>query len=131
MNSVKSVLVLGVCAVFMLAGCASSGNAVLKSETETSVKDKLVEGKSTKSDVRNIYGAPMKTSFTDNGSEIWTYEFSNMSADAISYVPIVNLFARSASGTKKELVVLYDKSDVVQRFTMSESNVTVKGGLAN
>jgi len=73
----------------------------------------------------------MKTSFTDNGSEIWTYEFSNMSADAISYVPIVNLFARSASGTKKELVVLYDKSDVVQRFTMSESNVTVKGGLAN
>ena len=120
-------------AIFALAlgGCASVGNQALKSESETSVHAKITEGKSTKDEVKAIFGAPMKTSFTDGGLEIWNYEFTNVSADAISYVPIVNLFAHSASGTKKELVVMFNKSGVVERYAMNESAVSMKSGLAN
>lgn len=114
-----------------LVGCASVGNETLRQESETTIQGKIVEGKTTKAQVRETFGSPLKASFTDSGLEVWNYEFSNVSADAISYVPIVNLFGASASGTKKELVVLFDKSSVVQRFTMNESQVKNKTGLFN
>ena len=117
--------------VVLTTGCASVGNEQLRNETETSVQGKILEGKTTKSQIRGIFGSPLKTTFTDGGLEVATYEFTNVSADAISYVPIVNLFGASASGKKKELVVLFDKSGVVQRYSMSESDVKQKTGLFN
>jgi outer membrane protein assembly factor BamE (lipoprotein component of BamABCDE complex) len=114
-----------------LLGCASVGNETLRVESEASVQKKMVEGKTTKSEVRAMFGSPLKTSFTDGGLEIWTYEFSKVSADAVSYIPIVNLFGATASGTKKELVVLIDKAGIVQRFSMSESDVKQKTGVFN
>ncbi len=117
--------------VALAAGCASVGNEQLRNETETSVQGKIIEGKTTKSQIRGAFGSPLKTTFTDGGLEVATYEFTNVSADAISYVPIVNLFGASASGKKKELVVLFDKSGIVQRYSMSESDVKQKTGLFN
>lgn len=75
-------------AVLAASGCATAGNQSLKKETEQSVAAKITEG---------------KTTFTDGGSEVWSYELAKMSADGITYVPIVGLFAGSSSGTKKEL----------------------------
>jgi outer membrane protein assembly factor BamE (lipoprotein component of BamABCDE complex) len=118
-------------AVVSLVGCASVGNETLRAETESSVGQKIVEGKTKKAEVRGMFGSPLKTSFTDGGLEIWTYEFSKVSADAISYVPIVNLFGGSASGKKKELVVMFNKDGIVQRYAMSESDVKQKTGLFN
>lgn len=84
-----------------LAGCASSGNQSLKKESEASVKSKIVEGVTTKSDIKKTFGSASKTSFTDGGKEIWTYELADVSLDAVSYIPVVNWFGSSASGTKK------------------------------
>ena len=127
----KFVAAASLLAVIGLSGCASVGNETLRTESESSVQSKLVEGKTTKPQVRAMFGSPLKTSFTDGGLEIWTYEFSKVSADAVSYIPIVNLFGASASGTKKELVVMFNKENVVQRFSMSESDVKQKTGLFN
>ena len=113
----------------LAVGCASVGNEKLRDETEVSIQSKIVEGKTTKAEVRAIFGSPLTTSFTDGGQEIATYEFVSVSADGISYIPIVNLFGSSASGKKKELVVLFDKSNIVQRYSMSESDVKQKTGL--
>lgn len=117
--------------VLVLAGCAGVGSETLRSESEASVATKIVEGKTTKEQVRTMFGSPLKTEFTDNGLEVWRYEFSKMSADAVNFIPIVNLFGSSASGKKKELVVLFDSSNVVKRYSMSESNVSQKTGLFN
>jgi len=128
----KFLVVGGIVASSILAtGCASVGNESLRKESEASVAQKIVQGKTTKNEIRGMFGSPTKTTFTDGGLEIWNYDFSNVSADAISYVPIVNLFGASASGKKKELVVMYDQADVVKRFSMSESDVTQKTGLFN
>lgn len=118
-------------AALILSGCASVGNETLRTETETSVQGKIVEGKTTKAEVRQMFGSPLKTAFTDGGLEIWTYEFSKVSADAISYIPIVNMFGGSSSGKKKELVVLFSTTGVTKRFSMSESDVKQKTGLMN
>jgi len=120
-----------VLALVLLAGCASVGNETLRAESESSVQKKMSEGKTTKAEVRGMFGSPLKTSFTDGGLEIWTFEFSKVSADAVSFIPIVNLFGATASGTKKELVVMFDKSGVVQRFSMSESEVKQKTDFFN
>ena len=128
----SSILLSAVCvAVLTLLGCASKGNESLRKETEMSIGSKLTEGKTTKTEVRQMLGSPLKTSFTDGGLEISTYEFNNVTSDAINYVPILNWLGSSASGTKKELVILFDRANVVQRFSMSESNVKTKTGLYN
>ncbi len=128
----KNVLICGaLLAVLTLSGCQSVGNESLRKETESSVAQKIVQGKTTKTEVRAMFGSPTKTTFTDGGLEVWNYDFSNVSADAISYVPIVNLFGASASGKKKELVVMYDEQNIVRRYAMSEADVTQKTGLFN
>ncbi|MBB3182844.1 hypothetical protein FHR95_000368 [Halomonas fontilapidosi] len=71
----------------------------------------------------------MDTSFTDGGMEIWEYSLSEVSADAINFVPVVNLFGSSASGKKKDLTILFDEDDVVHRYSMSNSDVSHKTGL--
>lgn len=122
------VLALG---LVSLSGCASAGNESLRRETEASVASKMTEGVTTKSQVRSMFGSPAKTSFTDGGLEIWTYEMEKLKADAVSYIPVVNWFGSSASGMKKELVVLFDERGVVRRYSMSESPVTQKTGIFN
>lgn len=112
-----------------LLACASVGNDSIRNETEQSIQAKLVDGQTTKDQARKLFGPPMKTSFNDGGSEVWTYEFYAMQEDAISFVPVVNIFASSASGKKKELVLLFDRGGVLSRHAMVESEVKQRSGL--
>jgi outer membrane protein assembly factor BamE (lipoprotein component of BamABCDE complex) len=114
-----------------LTGCASSGNRVLKTETKDTMAQKITEGKTTQTEVRQRLGDPTSTTFTDGGNEIWKYEFEDVSSDAINFVPVVNIFEKSYSGTKKELTILYDRGGVVQRYSLDESAITTKAGIAN
>lgn len=127
----KIIAVSAVIVVFLMTGCASVGNETLRKESESSMSAKIVEGRTTKAEVRGLFGSPLKTTFTDGGLEMWNYEFTNVSLDAISYVPIVNLFGATSSGKKKELVVLFDQAGVIKRYSMSESDVKNKTGLFN
>lgn len=117
------------CSLLVLAGCASSGNQSLKGQDEASVAKVITEGVTTQAEVRNRFGSPMDTSFTDGGMEIWEYSLSEVSSDAINFVPVVNLFGSSASGKKKDLTILFDEDDVVHRYSMSSSDVSHKTGL--
>lgn len=127
-----TVSIIGLaCGLALLSGCASVGNESLRKESEASVAQKIVEGKTTKAEIRAMFGSPAKTTFTDGGLEIWTFELAKMKADGVNYIPIVGLFGSSASGTKKELVVLFDVAGVVKRFSMSESAVSAKTGIFN
>lgn len=129
----SNISTLLVAAVLMatVSGCMSMGNESLRRESEATIPQKLVEGRTTKADVRVMFGSPVTTSFTDAGLEIWKYELSKMSADAVTFVPIVNFFGSSMSGTKKELVILFDEKGILKRYSMSESPVSVKTGVFN
>jgi len=126
-----AVAVAIVAGVLTLAGCAGTGNDSLRSETEATVSTKIVQGKTTKDEIRNMFGSPMKTEFTDGGLEIWHYELTKMHGDAVNYIPVINLLGSSASGQKKELVVLFDTNNIVKRYSMSESAVSQKTGIFN
>jgi hypothetical protein len=129
-NINTKTLCIALIALSML-GCASTGNESLRQENEATISQKLTEGKTTKAEVRSIFQSPTSTSFTDAGLEVWKYELSRMSADAVNYIPVVNWFGSSTSGTKKELVVLFDDKGILKRYSMSESPVSVKTGVFN
>lgn len=122
------ILVVG---MGLLASCASTGNEALRSENTQTIAKKVIEGKTTESEVKSMFGEPTSTSFTGNGLEIWKYDFEKVSADAVSYIPIVSSFGGTASGTKKELTLLFDDHMIVKKAKMTEAAVKHKTGLFN
>ena len=92
---------------------------------------KIIEGITTQSEIKAMFGSPFETTFTDGGMEIWKYRFDNLDADAVNYIPIVNWFTTSYSGDRKELVILFNDNGTVKRSSMAESDVTSKAGLFN
>ncbi len=113
----------------LLGGCASVGNESIADATYETVSAQLTKGKTRQQQVRELYGDPVKTSFTDSGNEIWEYDFSRMHSKPTNFIPYVNLIHSGAEGDKKSLVVFFDRSKVVQQYTISSSKVDVSQGL--
>ncbi|WP_024517446.1 hypothetical protein [Bradyrhizobium sp. Tv2a-2] len=113
----------------LLSGCASVGNESIADATPESVSAQLIKGKTTQQNVRGLYGDPAKTSFTDSGNETWEYDFSRMHSKPTNFIPYVNLIHSGAEGDKKSLVIFFDRSKVVQQYTVSSSKVDVSQGL--
>lgn len=123
-------MALAVALAVTLTGCASSGNQKLKSETETSVQSKIHEGKTTKVEVKTLFGSPDAVSYTDGGNEIWKYSFAKVKVNGTSFIPFYGLFHNGTNGTKKELTILF-KDNIVQKYTMAESAINTKSGWAD
>ncbi len=125
----RKVIAVVLMAAF-LAGCVSSGNARLSKESEVSVQSKIQEGKTSKGEVKSYFGSPDNVSFTDGGKEIWKYSFSKTKVSGKSFIPFYGLFHNGATGTKKELTILFN-GDTVEKYTMSESAIDSKSGWAD
>lgn len=129
MNIVK--MLLGLVIVILLSACATSGNVKLQEQTQSSISQQITEGKTTKSDVVNIFGQATKVSLTNEGTEVWTYEHSRATPHAKNFVPFVRLISSSADVKTKQLVILFNKDNVVSKYTMTESENVVNTGLAH
>ncbi len=133
MKKTKRILgcILLVFALIIAQGCASTGNDSLRKATEESVSKKIVDGKTTKAEIKEMFGSPVSTNYTDSGFEIWKYELEKVSPDAINFIPYVNILVAGSSGVKKELTILFDDEDRVKKFNMSESKIKTRTGLLN
>jgi outer membrane protein assembly factor BamE (lipoprotein component of BamABCDE complex) len=123
------ICVVAALSAAFLGGCASSGNERIADASQQTVSEQLVKGRTTQVQVRQLYGDPMKSSFTDSGNESWEYEFSRLRSKPTNFVPYVNLIYSGAEGDKKSLVIFFDKHKVVQQYTISSSKVDVSQGL--
>jgi hypothetical protein len=124
----RIVFVAGFSLAFQ-SGCASVGNEQIADASPETVSGQLFKGRTTQAHVRELYGDPLKTSFTDSGNEIWEYEFSRLHSKPTNFIPYVNLVYSGAEGDKKSLVIFFDKRKVVQQYTISTSKVDVSQGL--
>jgi outer membrane protein assembly factor BamE (lipoprotein component of BamABCDE complex) len=119
-------LVAGLAIAATLVACGSTGNKSLKYESEDTISTKIIEGKTTKKEIQNIFGAPLVSSF-DAGLLVWKYELEETSLDAISIPSILltyGLAGTRSSGTKKQLTILFTDEGTVKKVNMSESPVT-------
>jgi len=93
------------------------------------VSQKLIEGKSTKTDVVRVLGDANTITFTDSGNEVWTYNFTRSKSKAINFVPYVNILCSGANTQTKRVVVLFDREDVVTRYTMTDAEGETYSGV--
>ena len=117
----------------LVSGCANVGNKSLKGLTEQDVQQTITIGQTTKEQIRGAFGSPFKTSYTDGGLEIWTYQYddtSALTAETVgSVVLTLGLAGTKSRGTRNELVILFDEENVVRRFNMSNSPIEAGTGI--
>ncbi|MCM2541805.1 outer membrane protein assembly factor BamE domain-containing protein [Burkholderia glumae] len=125
----QTLLITTISAAVLLAGCATTGNERLEAASQASVQAQIQQGKTTKQEVQDAFGSPNKTTFTDSGLEIWTYELAHATPHAINFVPIVGAFVHGADVRKKTLTVLFDDNGTVKKYTFAETTDVAKGGI--
>lgn len=129
MGAMMNKAIVAILLVLLVSGCASSGNEKVRTETMESVASKVVKGQTTKDQVKALYGEPGSVSLTDNGSEVWKYEYAHATAKAVNFVPVVGLFAGGADVNKNEVVFIFDSHNIMQNYTVHASqSETHRGG---
>lgn len=123
------LFITALAAALMLGGCASSGNQQLKNLNVEEARQFIIEGKTNRSEVEAKYGAADSVSFTDSGLEIWTYRYQEATSHASNYIPIVNIFSSGHDVLTKEMVILFNKNNIVERLSVRQSNSTERAGI--
>ncbi|APG52679.1 TPA: outer membrane protein assembly factor BamE [Providencia alcalifaciens] len=116
--------------VSLMAGCASSGNHSIKNETQESIDSKLVKGKTTKEEVKLIFGKPSATTFSSETGEQWIYTLANTQIKGTTLIPFYGLFDGGSDTQVKQLIVIF-KDGVVDKYMLSDSEIETKSGLLN
>ena len=117
--------------LLILSGCAATaGNQNMNLKFNT-IKSEIKEGRTTKNEVRQSLGNPSSTTLTENGFEIWKYNYSRAVPQADAYIPFARFVSSTVTVNSKEVTILFDKQDVVTKITTSEKTEDVKRGLAH
>ncbi|QHI95133.1 hypothetical protein GT348_01465 [Aristophania vespae] len=114
--------------LLLLGACSSSGNVSIRKETSATIDTKVVDGTTTKDQVRKLFGDPKETSFTDSGHELWKYTFEREQIDATNLIPYYGAFSNGTHGKKKTLTIIFD-GDKVWHHVLSESKVQKHSGI--
>jgi len=115
----------------MINGCnfnASAGSMQIKDETQESVASKIIKGKTTKQEVRIMFGDPSNTNFTDSGNEVWQYYYAKARPKPINFVPVASGFSSGHNIDRKELAIIFDKDGVVMNFSMQNAQEEIRRG---
>lgn len=130
-------------AVLSLAGCfhTSYGNEDVKN------KDLVAQvqmGKSTKDDVRKLFGAPTSVSkgklpearpgdaaYDITMDEWWVYFHGDIHHDPMGFIPVVGILFAKSTTDADHFVVGFDAKGVVRHITSGQQNVKSEGILSN
>lgn len=127
----RNAVMLAVLALPMATvACSNSGNKTLKNETSESVDAKIIDGVTTKQQVKQMFGDPLNVNYTDSGKEIWKYEMVHSSVDGINFVPGMAYFGSRNHGISKQLAIIFD-GDKVLHHTMASSKTVTGTGVLN
>src|SRR5260370_27355433 len=74
-------------AALSVGACASAGNDVLRTQDAKAVDQNIMDGKTTRSEVESMYGAPTATSSASAQSENWVYRWSRATCRPENFVP--------------------------------------------
>ena len=117
-----------------LSACVSSTTPVddrNSSLTQGSVQMNVVEGKTTKAEILEVFGAPNITTRDSSGTEVWTYQRAGQAAQfSSSSGGWTVLFAGqsyansgfSSSSRMMTLIIKFSQNDIVSDFSSRTSN---------
>ena len=106
-----------------LSGCAAGiGNGRIANQSNNTLSRKIIKGKTTESQIKQMFGDPDKTTFNSKDDLMWTYEYQHDHDTVAAYIPVVNWFAKDVKGHKKMLVILFNKKGIVKNYAFSNSS---------
>ena len=123
-----------IASISVLTGCATSPAPVDNRNsalTQGNVQLNLEVGKTAKSDVLNVFGAPNITTRDASGAEVWSYQrhatISQSSSSSNFWTILLVGQGSSASGFSQTsrtmtLIIKFDKNDVVSDFRSRTSD---------
>ncbi len=113
--------------ILPLTACTTYGNKSLKDESQQTVKNKIVKGKTTQQDVINAFGEP-QTRATNDGQEMWSYSSMSGESQISNYIPGLALLKNSNTAHMNSLEIWF-KGNVVDRYNFSQTASKVSKGL--
>jgi hypothetical protein len=119
-------ILLLITALFVTA-CADSTNKKFKKADDQQISTMIIEGKTTKEEVRRMFDNPNDIDFDKNGREKWTYTYSEASKNPLNFVPVVSIL-NGQEGTTRKMVIVFD-NNVVLRYTISTDDEKIKKGV--
>jgi outer membrane protein assembly factor BamE (lipoprotein component of BamABCDE complex) len=114
-----------------IAGCSSQGNQQIEHLTPAQVSQKITRGQTTQAQVKACLGDPLKVSFNNSGKQQWEYDFTKLHLTATDFIPFINALETNARGTKKSLVILFNRQGVVQNYSLTCSKIYHHSGIIN
>jgi outer membrane protein assembly factor BamE (lipoprotein component of BamABCDE complex) len=101
-----------------VSGCAHSTEGTVFGQSELS---QIVRGKTTSSELMNIFGTPYSKEAEPEGGEQWFY-FCSHNSDQLVVVPAVVVETKKKQ--KTNLSILLNKDKVVVDFTLNEGPIS-------
>ena len=108
---------LSVVAALVVAGCSTVGNGRLVELDAAAAHAMLVPGTTTQADVRRALGDGEVVRF-QSGMQTWHYVYREGLAKDWDDVPFINLIAARLDAPTKELVLLFDATGVLRRWSL-------------
>lgn len=116
--AVVRLVLVGLAAVLLVIGCASSGN---KRIMDASFMDGLKIGVTTKDEVKALLGEPqetraaeaMPTSPGGMSMEQWRYIGTNSSVNAAAFIPLVDIFAGKQTHVARCVDIWFEPNGIV------------------
>ncbi|MDY7577278.1 hypothetical protein RGU70_02900 [Herbaspirillum sp. RTI4] len=100
----------------ILTGCVN-GNASMTNESASSIQQKVIKGKTNKTELRATFGEPAETGINE-GKEYWAYQMAQNSV--LSFIPFSSIVTGSSGITGKYVRFVFDKKGIVESYSVSE-----------
>lgn len=119
MKKINITVLIAIFSLAALSGCAT-GNTSISNESNTTIQQKIVKGKTTKADLQAAYGEPSETGVSE-GKEYWAYQMARTSG--IGMIPFASFVTGSNGISGKYLRINFDKKGIVDSYALSETKI--------
>lgn len=121
--------IISITLLLCLSGCMSSGNDRISQLSSSQMASMIYDGRTSKAEVRAQFGDPNSIDLNEDGTEKWSFKHVKSRAKLSNFIPLVSTFKRGTHDVTRELVVLFDKNDVVRKHAYTVAKGETNMGL--
>jgi outer membrane protein assembly factor BamE (lipoprotein component of BamABCDE complex) len=111
---------IAILSALVFAACSMAPESPQR-ETQESINQKIAKGKTTKAEVKAMFGEPGSTTSKERGAEEWRYKMASSSASTVK-IPGFEKFLGSGTEKDKTLLVDFDRRGIVTNYSLDEDS---------
>jgi hypothetical protein len=112
---------IAILSALVLAACSAVPENSPQRETRESINQKITKGKTTKADVKSMFGEPVSTTSKERGAEEWRYKMASSSSSTVK-IPGFEKFFDSSTDKDRTLLVDFDRRGIVSSYSLDEDS---------